>query len=605
MGRFYSLLWQSKGPEKDRVMEAMSAKPSIFLPHAAPDNPDQVVSGNLFLPQDTVWDDITGALDALCGACKSTDHNTFELTIPLKRTYPALYDFFVAELQVRGGPSFDMYFKILLYIARSFSPYEMQKQVVRIFKLLSQHLDGGTVEACTEQNWRAWFGDTEHRVFPTLGGEWVSLHKSEGFICLSDNAVVRQDMSTCTESVHFLLLDDDPTYESKLGQSDAWKALSPLLRALNVPLLSEAVDLEVEVHGRRDGRTLLCVISWSLQYMQRYLAKHRPNEYTDLQHGGVVGRIRSLKCEIVERLLYRHVLQLVNWASQPRDCPCLVQCHEGKLYVEASFAEDYGTIYKELTRLFLTNCPDLQLANFLHLLTLKRQSGASDSELENFVADVQGIPPLPNGDDVWCIPEDSYQGVCMASCMPRSSSRTDDVQLVLPTVGVVTDGRLNTGNGEVQLFQSDGWVPRNDRKLKRHQAPNELQQEQTGRAGEAFVYQHLVNKHGATNVTWVNEAAETGAAFDIVVELQDGSKEFVEVKSTRSSDKDWFELSAREWEFAQKQGEKYTIVRVQLGQKTRLLRLPNPVKMCHSKGLQLALMLPDSAGFGSEYSIIS
>ncbi|KAJ9514692.1 hypothetical protein QJQ45_028427, partial [Haematococcus lacustris] len=61
---------------------------------------------------------------------------------------------------------------------------------------------------------------------------------------------------------------------------------------------------------------------------------------------------------------------------------------------------------------------------------------------------------------------------------------------------------------------------------------------------------------------WVNEAEESGLQFDVLVTRPDGSRVYVEVKTSKSADKALFEVSHREWLFAQAEGEAYHIYRV-------------------------------------------
>jgi hypothetical protein len=128
------------------------------------------------------------------------------------------------------------------------------------------------------------------------------------------------------------------------------------------------------------------------------------------------------------------------------------------------------------------------------------------------------------------------------------------------------------------------------------------QQQITGRIGEEVAYQYLIKKYGAKQVKWVNEDGETGAPFDMTVQNESGKQEFVEVKTTRSQDKDWFEISAREWEFAQLHGDLYTVLRVILPSAEKsfqIIRFSNPVKLCRDRVIQLALILPFNHTLGA------
>ncbi|GKF63787.1 histidine kinase-like ATPase, C-terminal domain-containing protein, partial [Tanacetum coccineum] len=60
-----------------------------------------------------------------------------------------------------------------------------------------------------------------------------------------------------------------------------------------------------------------------------------------------------------------------------------------------------------------------------------------------------------------------------------------------------------------------------------------------------------------------------------------------------SASKDWFEISVKEWQFAGKKGESFSIARVVLsGDKTAQVAIfKNPVKLCRDGELKLAVLM--------------
>lgn len=124
-------------------------------------------------------------------------------------------------------------------------------------------------------------------------------------------------------------------------------------------------------------------------------------------------------------------------------------------------------------------------------------------------------------------------------------------------------------------------------------APEASQLQKTGRTGEAMVYKHFVEQLGSNNVRWVNREIETGLPYDLVINRGENLIEYVEVKATTSSNKDWFYISTREWQFALEKGDAFSIARVVLsaGQKASILMLQNPHKLCQKKQLHLALLM--------------
>jgi len=124
--------------------------------------------------------------------------------------------------------------------------------------------------------------------------------------------------------------------------------------------------------------------------------------------------------------------------------------------------------------------------------------------------------------------------------------------------------------------------------------PDDEQRQLTGRLGECVVYKYLTDKYGPTSVNWVNENGETGSSFDMILSKKDGKKEFIEVKATRSENKDWFEITNREWDFASKNSDCFTIIRVFLGSSpyVKFVMLANPIKLYQQKIIKLAILMP-------------
>ncbi|XP_071735691.1 protein NO VEIN-like [Rutidosis leptorrhynchoides] len=118
------------------------------------------------------------------------------------------------------------------------------------------------------------------------------------------------------------------------------------------------------------------------------------------------------------------------------------------------------------------------------------------------------------------------------------------------------------------------------------------QQVITGRTGEVVAFKHFSTKLGEKTVRWVNEVKESGLPYDIVVVGKDNSKEYIEVKATSNARKDWFSVTVREWQYAVEKGESFSIARVVLleGKSAQITTYKNPVKLCQSGHLQLAIV---------------
>ncbi|CAK8986870.1 Protein NO VEIN (Protein EMBRYO DEFECTIVE 2597), partial [Durusdinium trenchii] len=141
------------------------------------------------------------------------------------------------------------------------------------------------------------------------------------------------------------------------------------------------------------------------------------------------------------------------------------------------------------------------------------------------------------------------------------------------------------------------------KRMKLGPLPNENklpteEREKVGRWGEEFVYNYLKQKleseDTAKRVVWVNEIEETGFQYDLRIEDGDGDVDaYVEVKTSRAKDKQLFEMSYREWTFAQKEGGKFVIFRVSNAGKedVELCSITNPFRQWKEMNLGLCLAL--------------
>ncbi|XP_076948183.1 protein NO VEIN-like isoform X1 [Bidens hawaiensis] len=127
-----------------------------------------------------------------------------------------------------------------------------------------------------------------------------------------------------------------------------------------------------------------------------------------------------------------------------------------------------------------------------------------------------------------------------------------------------------------------------------HGPVNMEQASLTGRRGEELAFNYYKNK-GIKIVKWVNEARETGLPYDIEVCDDENRKEYIEVKTTDSKRKDWFEISVNEWQFAVKKGESFSIARVVLSgdKQARVTVFKNPARLCQLGQLKLAVLMSE------------
>ncbi|XP_073027988.1 protein NO VEIN isoform X2 [Primulina eburnea] len=115
----------------------------------------------------------------------------------------------------------------------------------------------------------------------------------------------------------------------------------------------------------------------------------------------------------------------------------------------------------------------------------------------------------------------------------------------------------------------------------------------TGRLGELTAFKYLVRNLGNASVNWVNETNETGLPYDIIINYET-KKEYVEVKATKATRKNWFFISMREWQFAIEKGEAFSIALVILSDTdmAKVTIYKNPAKLCQLGNIKLAVVVP-------------
>jgi hypothetical protein len=147
-----------------------------------------------------------------------------------------------------------------------------------------------------------------------------------------------------------------------------------------------------------------------------------------------------------------------------------------------------------------------------------------------------------------------------------------------------------------------------------------------GRWGEALVYQYLLQRYPGWRVTWLNEKEESSSFYDIKLESPppppqqqqqksgrargrgggiDGGGDgraspqqtvFVEVKTTRWADRNAFEMSAWEWDFAQRPGvgSAYHVYRVYSAgdpARVRITVVRDPARLVREHAVSMCLAI--------------
>eukprot|EP00253_Pinus_taeda_P027075 PITA_27075 len=692
MGRLYSFLWNSMDTCRDEIVAHFRMNPSIFVPLVDDLNQEAVTPGKFLLLDQVYWKDPTGCLDLLAkGTLSSAKSSAIDKMClrTLCQIYPNLHGLFVNECCLQRSPDFDGYLTILKHLASIALPSEVYEEVMQVFYLWAEDIESERIDCKEISRWKDCLHDLGNSILPTMKDKWVSLHPNFGMVCWYDDAEIGEQFKQCN-GVHFLCIDAGGKQKKKTKDRVRAKLIT-FMRAMGVSSLSEVVVREAIVYGVQDNEKLFSLVNWILPYAQRYLYKMHPEVYRALKDNMLNNQLKKLRLFVVEKLFYRHTLQGCPTVSNKRhECNSLLQ--GSTLYM--SRTADFSAIYSELSRIFFNGCVDIQLVNFLHLITIMAETGSTVGQTESFILNAQRIPKLPVEEVTWfcehgdeidkhpivaktSLPEnqlmtkkperisvaaswppttwkgvpksgDEVQAQAVNSVINQDSVRhehgnvIDNTPIFHTKSAGASDLVVNASSASAiaecdmdmerlkfdeesafasndNLFRgssSTGLEYANINKSFELSALNEMdigtsnvlsnrdqlclsvsddeQQKLTGRLGECVVYKYLIDKYGPASVNWINEKEEIGLPYDIILRKENGKKDFIEVKATRSENKDWFEITNQEWDLASKNSDCFTIIRVLLGSSAyvKLVMLPNPMKLCQQKILKLAILMP-------------
>ncbi|CBI17221.3 unnamed protein product, partial [Vitis vinifera] len=649
MSKFYTFIWNETGTSSQKIAKEFLSGPFIFVPCASGSRHEDVVSGMLLSVEDVYWHDSTGSVDRMkeilpqCDSVGVVDH---PLSKMLCNVYPGHHDFFVNGCGVHESPSLHSYIEILVQLSAVALPSQAANAVFRVFLKWTEGLKSKTLSSEDIVYLKECLLKLEFTVLPTVQDKWVSLHPSFGLVCWCDDEKLRKEFkhSDNLDFLYFGNLSDD---EKERLQAK----VSVLMQTLGIPSLSEVITQEAIYYGPTDSSFKASLVNWALPYAQRYIYKRHPKKYRQFKQSGF-GTLNRLRVVVVEKLFYRNIIKRCESASKKRfEASCLLQ--DNILYTTQE--SDSHSVFMELSRLLFDGTPELHLANFLHMITTMAESGSNEEQTEFFILNSQKVPKLPDEESVWSLSSlisqaENEAPSSNASTMidEQSTSKTkeksrpssswqkrdnNDFEGTSTQVDRMVSMEINANwsteddsapstaalllpeseTMEYQFDQTSNYMASEHVNLapvtdspgsslskfsRRDQLitgiPNAQQAMLTGRLGELVAFNYLSGKVGDTAVKWVNQESETGLPYDIVIGEKETSREFIEVKATKSARKDWFIISTREWQFAVEKGDSFSIAHVVLSgnNAARITMFKNPVKLCQLGQLQLAVMIP-------------
>lgn len=121
---------------------------------------------------------------------------------------------------------------------------------------------------------------------------------------------------------------------------------------------------------------------------------------------------------------------------------------------------------------------------------------------------------------------------------------------------------------------------------------------EVGRWGEMLTYAYLQKQKDICDIRWVDEHEASGLPYDfeVVLEIEPEkfTSSFIEVKTTASDQKDFFEISSQQITFALDQKDNFHIYRIYNAYDpdlVRLVRIGNLAHRMDSKQVKLCMII--------------
>ncbi|KFK36266.1 hypothetical protein AALP_AA4G099800 [Arabis alpina] len=649
--KFYKFLWNEMADSKQKITEKLHALPSVFVPHKIGSRQNEMISG-IFLPlEDVYWNDSAGVLDEL----KEISSQISSVVESLRRKtlcniYPGLHDFFVNGCGVPEAPSFQEYLKILGQFAHQVSPSCAAKAVYKIFLKWGDDLNSGKSSEDVV-HFKERLSELEYTVLPTENDKWVSLHSSFGLVCWCDDEKLKKRFKK-KENIQFIYFGENADEE----QEGLKTKVSVLMHSLGIPSISEVVTREAKYEGLQDNSVIVSLVNWSLPYAQRYIFTLHHEKYTQTKRT-VYSQVKRLQLFVVEKLSYRNVIPQYEISSK-KEFKCSSLLQDKALYTTPNldshslFMELSRLFFNGAPDLHLANFLHLiktmaesslseeQMESFI-LNSQKIQKIPDDEEIWLLKSALKAkkkagisLSWLPSSSKTGHGSSEAHDDSKHKLASGQVSSYKEDVTEALeehipieltdtnlvagydnsagtssltsmpnPLHSMHTKSGSSSGNNAafnlnpslLQEWNNPVVADFSERDQLHTGTPWAAQAQQTGRKGEEIAYRYFLGKYGKEAlVRWVNEHSETGLPYDLLIENRGGKKEYVEVKATISTRKDYFNLTVREWQFANEKGENYIIAHVLLGNSNAILtQHRNPVKLCQEGLLRLLILMPN------------
>nr|CAB3497808.1 unnamed protein product [Digitaria exilis] len=460
----------------------------------------------------------------------------------------------------------------------------------------------------------------ETTILPTTVDKWVSLHPSFGLVCWVDDDELKQQFKNSSD-VNFIQFGD-LSFEDKQMLSGR---VAALMKSLGIQALSKVVYREAIFYGaaenREKGNTLYATQDADSHSVLLELSRVFFDGSPDLHFANFLHMIKTMaesgtSAERTESFIInnQNVPELPeheaiwSFSSLSAASHCAANQGADPEVVEFQPACEFSAPNHQKAPVMVSSWPlnHWRTAPVFKTPLMSHQACTQEAKVNDAGHSSDLSMPAPCGqtedtllsvdlDGDWIIEENTRTETTLLA--DNTTAILDEPQMVMSVDPSDASAYLEVEAGSSSPTVRVELTNFNEKLANLAEERNGLHpdanQLKTGRLGEALVHRHLAEQLGSNNVKWVNDKIETGLPYDIIITHSEGFTEYVEVKTTVSSRKDWFDVTPREWQFAVEQGDLFSIARVVLSstKKASVEMFKNPHKLYKQKALRLGLLI--------------
>jgi len=585
--------------DEDGIRRSFSIHPLIYVPNN---------KKKFFTSQEVLWKDLTDVFG--------------ENRAYLEKHYPELKDFFVEKLRITEKPSPKEYADVLVDLGKKEQIKEEDiPLVLKIYRELDYHLNPKNVDrSIAEDDW--WDEFIRKSIFLT---ERRDFWRNDGDIFINDNKELH-DLFRDKEGVAFLFLP---------------KGFHPdkirfLVRAARVRYLSSAIEITpIFAEASCSEHTELTnQIRDLIPYALRYLYWKENPEYEELKNSGFFEKVSDLTVYSVDELQVNYKVKISQWKSISAITGRRCILHQGRLYISKEI-ENRDYVALEFSKIF----GEIKGLDSFMISTFEKQSPGKIEELFEVMniealpkaeirvlmkphpPEIQKISEIPKAQErelvkhppeplehepetvepeqpsdsesermttKWtpeCHPDEaeiSSEEYTPKEVQRQPATRTDEREVHVTPQSEPSPPSKETEEMEVLGKDSKNEIGRWGEEYVLLSLREEKVKEYPDAAAKDIEEGFVLEKDGKTlvRILWLNKYNDTGLGHDLEL-MENDTKYYIEVKSTKTEERDWFDISKRQWLFMHEKGDRFFIHRVYGAgtRKPRVVKVRNPAKL--------------------------